>query len=269
MVARLNQRPPIDEQILRVDVEQTFPGDTEASGLQKLEVEGQSQAAKKLVLSLGEVGGIGVEPIRPQMRAAFGIVQLYIDPHPITNRPHTAFDDISDAELATDRLYVGRLALEGDAVLRAMTKLPEIRERSVVRSSVIPSAKYSNPGSFEKLAKGSTTIDRRGVMEAGAASPAACCARTAPTKRTPLPIVVRINRCSPPLSPMARRAALIRLARVDSETIRPPQTEASKSSLLTTRSRLPTRNTSRSNTFGSTESNAGPRRSSRRSMSRT
>src|SRR5207302_7791619 len=44
----IEQRPPIDEQILRVDVEQTFPGDTEASGLQKLEVEGQSKAAKKL-----------------------------------------------------------------------------------------------------------------------------------------------------------------------------------------------------------------------------
>ena len=41
-----------------------------------------------------------------------------------------------------------------------------------------------------------------------------------------------------PLSAIASRAALIRLVRVESETIRPPQTPAIRSSLLTTRSRL-------------------------------
>src|ERR1700730_506479 len=50
-----------------------------------------------------------------------------------------------------------------NAVLRAITKLPEIRDRSVVRSSVIPSAKYSWSGSFDRLAKGRTTIDSRGA----------------------------------------------------------------------------------------------------------
>src|SRR5215469_4375174 len=38
-----------------------------------------------------------------------------------------------------------------------------MRERSVVRSSVIPSAKYSCSGSLLRLAKGSTTIERRGA----------------------------------------------------------------------------------------------------------
>src|SRR6516162_3029566 len=42
-----------------------------------------------------------------------------------------------------------------------MTKLPEIRDRSLVKSSVIPSAKYSWSGSFDRLLKGRTTIDRR------------------------------------------------------------------------------------------------------------
>src|SRR5580692_10258139 len=37
------------------------------------------------------------------------------------------------------------------------------RDRSVVRSSVIPSAKYCCSGSLLRLAKGSTTIDRRGA----------------------------------------------------------------------------------------------------------
>src|SRR5947199_299167 len=38
-----------------------------------------------------------------------------------------------------------------------------IRDRSVVRSSVIPSAKYCCSGSLLRLAKGSTTMDRRGA----------------------------------------------------------------------------------------------------------
>src|ERR1700756_3160728 len=39
----------------------------------------------------------------------------------------------------------------------------EIRDRSVVRSSVIPSAKYCCSGSLLRFAKGRTTIDRRGA----------------------------------------------------------------------------------------------------------
>src|SRR5215469_15684733 len=38
-----------------------------------------------------------------------------------------------------------------------------MRERSLVRSSVIPSTKYSCSGSFERFVKGRTTIDRRGA----------------------------------------------------------------------------------------------------------
>ena len=48
-------------------------------------------------------------------------------------------------------------------MLLAITKLPEMRDRSVVRSSVMPSAKYSCSGSLDRFAKGSTTIDKRGA----------------------------------------------------------------------------------------------------------
>src|SRR6266700_1862757 len=44
----------------------------------------------------------------------------------------------------------------------------EIRDRSVVTSSVIPSAKYCWSGSLLRLAKGNTTIDRRGATSCGA-----------------------------------------------------------------------------------------------------
>ena len=48
------------------------------------------------------------------------------------------------------------------AVLRAITKEPLMRDRSVVRLSVTPSTKYSCSGSPPILAKGKTTIERRG-----------------------------------------------------------------------------------------------------------
>src|SRR6266481_2536421 len=50
-----------------------------------------------------------------------------------------------------------------NAVFREITSMPAIRDRSVVRSSVIPSAKYPCSGSLLRLANGSTTIDRRGA----------------------------------------------------------------------------------------------------------
>src|SRR6516162_7698048 len=49
------------------------------------------------------------------------------------------------------------------AVLREITKLWAIRDRSVVRSSVTPSAKYCWSGSLLRLVNGSTTIERRGA----------------------------------------------------------------------------------------------------------
>src|SRR6476660_6433195 len=75
---------------------------------------------------------------------------------------------------------------------------------------------------------------------------------TAPTKRKPFRDIVRTSRCCPPLSPTALRTALMRLSSVESDTIRPFQTEAIKSSLLTTRSRFSTRWTRISKTWGST-----------------
>src|SRR6516162_5010280 len=52
-----------------------------------------------------------------------------------------------------------------NAVLREITNMSASRDRSVVRSSVIPSAKYCWSGSLWRLANGNTTIDRRGVRK--------------------------------------------------------------------------------------------------------
>ena len=141
--------------------------------------------------------------------------------------------------------------------LRAITKNQRSLDSAVMMSSLMPSEKYSCSGSPLMLMKGSTAMaGRSGSGKAGrdcswissGGGPLACagstpfgCVRTAPTKRRPLRAMVRISFCSSPLSPTAFRAALMRLVRVESDTIRPPQTEAMRSSLLTTRSRFCTR----------------------------
>src|SRR5216684_2870079 len=91
---------------------------------------------------------------------------------------------------------------------------------------------------------------------------------TPPTNRMPLRETVRIRRCSLPVSPIALRTALMWLVSVDSDTIRPSHTACRRSSLVTTCSRLWTRKSSRSNTFGPTGMSSDPRLSSRRSASR-
>ena len=50
--------------------------------------------------------------------------------------------------------------------------MSEIRDRSVVKSSVIPSAKYCWSGSLLRLVKGSTTIDKRGATRGCEINPA-------------------------------------------------------------------------------------------------
>jgi hypothetical protein len=55
------------------------------------------------------------------------------------------------------------LFLYVNAVLREITNMSASRDRSVVRSSVIASAKYCWSGSLLRLANGNTTIDRRGA----------------------------------------------------------------------------------------------------------
>ena len=139
-----------------------------------------------------------------------------------------------------------------------MTKNQRSLDSAVMMSSLMPSEKYSCSGSplmlvngkhgdrwpvgrrqhrARRLAQALTSPHRRMVP---ARSPSGCDVNS-PTKRKPLRAIVRISFCSSPLSPTARRAALIRLVNVESDTMRPPQTDAMRSSLLTTRSRFSTR----------------------------
>jgi hypothetical protein len=128
-----------------------------------------------------------------------------------------------------------------------MTNSSEKRDSSVMMSPTMPSAKYSCSGSAFRLAKGKTAIEglpgraRAGLVRSAAVSVIAAAvgaSRTAATKRNPLRGSVLIRRCSSPLSPMAARATLMRVVSAASETIRPSQMAAIRSSLLRTRSLL-------------------------------
>src|SRR6516162_1126686 len=115
--------------------------------------------------------------------------------------------------------------------LRAITKNQRSLDSAVVMSSLMPSEKYSCSGSPLILTKGSTAIaGRSGSGKPGrdcsrissGGEPVTCsgslpfvCARTTPTKRSPLRAMVRMSFWSPPLSPTAFRAALMRLVRVE------------------------------------------------------
>ena len=68
-----------------------------------------------------------------------------------------------------------------------------------------------------------------------------------------------MRRCSPPVSPTALRAELMRLVNVESDTIRPSQTAAKRSSLERTRSRFFAGSAIRSNTWGSSATCSEPR----------
>jgi hypothetical protein len=99
-----------------------------------------------------------------------------------------------------------------------------MRDNAEMMSSTTPSAKYSCSGSPLKFMNGKTAMEGlsgRASASAGVSfdltgsifeepnSSDACASVTLPTNRNPLRAIVRIRRCSWPLSPTALRAALI------------------------------------------------------------
>ena len=112
---------------------------------------------------------------------------------------------------------------------------------------------------LESVAAGAWASGRcAGPFPSGSAPAAAggsSCA-TSPTKRKPRPWMVRMSFCADPSSLRVWRAALIRLLRVASETIRPFHTRSMISSLLTARCQFSISMIRRSKTCGSTGTRA-------------
>ena len=72
------------------------------------------EPAGDLVLHSEQIGGVAVEPLRPEMGVGCRIDQLSADPDLAAGPPDAAFEYIAHAELAADLLCVDRLALVGE-----------------------------------------------------------------------------------------------------------------------------------------------------------
>ena len=68
------------------------------------------------------------------------------------------FEDVAHAEFAPDLPHIDGRPV-GEAELRAMTNSDRIRDRAVMMSSTMPSAKYSCSGSPLMFWNGSTAIE--------------------------------------------------------------------------------------------------------------
>ena len=106
------------------------------ASLRSSSIQGPCEAAGDLALRFREVRTIGVEPVGPEMRAAFGIDQLRVHPNLITSSPYAAFEDVVNTELAADLLHVDRLAIAAIAGYRPAARVSEKRRR--VSQSTVP-----------------------------------------------------------------------------------------------------------------------------------
>lgn len=106
-------RPPAHHEVVGVGIDRPFLLDPAANRLDELEVQGPGEAAGDLVLGLRQVSPVGVEPLRPQMPAGFGVDQLDIHPNLAARSPHAPFEHIADAEFAANLLHIDRFALVG------------------------------------------------------------------------------------------------------------------------------------------------------------
>jgi tetratricopeptide (TPR) repeat protein len=98
------------------------------------------------VLQGKQVARVTVKPFRPQVRVGLGINELCGDADLLARSLNTSFQHIANAQLAAYLLRVDRLVLIVNALLRDITSMSEIRDRSVVRSSVTPSANIAAQG---------------------------------------------------------------------------------------------------------------------------
>jgi hypothetical protein len=110
-------------------------------GLHQLIAQRIGQSRHHLILQLKEIGDAFLEPIGPEMRAGRAIYKLSVDAHMVLVALHRAFEDVAHAQFLADLFGVDVLALEGESSVARDTKLLRMRERSVVKFSVIPSTK--------------------------------------------------------------------------------------------------------------------------------
>ncbi len=197
------------------------------------------------------VGKIAVVALGPDMAAGGDVVELCGDAHAVAALAHAALDHVADAEFLGDLLQVHGLALVDERRIACDHEEPAqlgqcgddvladaVGEIVLLRiAGHVGEGQHGDGGPIRQRQRRARRLTAYRAAAARRRRRSAACAPS-PTKRMPLRAMVRISFCSSPLSPIALRAALMRLVSVESDTTRPPQTEAMRSSLLTTRSRF-------------------------------
>jgi len=135
------------------------------SGLRsdQLDAERVGDPTRDLVLQGEEIAGVAIESLGPQMRVALGVDQLRANAYLLARSLDAPLQHITHTELAADPAGVDEPVAVASAVLREITSMLSSRERSVVRSSVMPLTRLECcSGSLPTLTNGSTAIDSRG-----------------------------------------------------------------------------------------------------------
>ena len=219
---------------------------------QQVGLDSRGDAAGDFVLHGEDVAELAVVAFGPVMAAGCRIDELRADAQPLAGAAHAAFEHVADAELARDLFHVDRTVLVDERRVAGDDEQPadagepgdQVLGNAVGKILLIGIAAHI--GERQDRDRGTVGQRQSGVLpvcrgvdrsERVVAGPGVASSRTSPTKRMPLRGRVLIRRCLSPVSPMALRAALMRLNSADSDTMRPCHTEASRSSLLTTRSR--------------------------------
>jgi hypothetical protein len=84
---------------------------------------------------------VACETLGPEMRSCFGVYELRIDAHAIAAALHAAFHDVAHAKFAPNLPRIYCFALVGEGGVACDTNAPGMRDRSVVKLSVMPSTK--------------------------------------------------------------------------------------------------------------------------------
>ena len=225
-------RQRLQDQIPCIDALRRLAANARRFGDKDLRPDRTDDLVGDVVLQLEDIGQLAIVSVRPQMHAVRGIDQLSGDAHPAGGLAHAALENVPDAELACDVANVDRFTLEGESGIARDDEEPSLPGQpgdDVLGQPVREIFLLRIAAHILKRQHG----DRRLVWECkrrrirdvlqklSRRRTAACCSRPArrprpssiaPTKRKPRLGSVRMRRWLSPLSPTARRAALIQVA---------------------------------------------------------
>jgi hypothetical protein len=129
------------EQIISIEVRCRFVLRPLDFGELEPRFDGGDDARGKSVLKIEDIAHRAFEPIGPHMRAGRAVDELSGEAQAIAGAADAAFEHVADTKFAPDLSDINRPALILKEEFRAMTNSQAQRDRAVMISSAMPSAK--------------------------------------------------------------------------------------------------------------------------------